>query len=61
MHMHGSQEEDFWAAKGKQIKSKMRNKSLCRSGRGREFVGEAEPRGAQQYARVLILSCSGRV
>jgi hypothetical protein len=41
MHMHGSQEEDFWAVKGKQIKSQMRTKSLCRSGRGREFAGEA--------------------
>jgi hypothetical protein len=39
--MHGSQEEDFWAAKGKQIKSLVRNKSLCRSGRGREFAREA--------------------
>jgi hypothetical protein len=41
MHMHGSQEEDFWAAKGKQIESQMRNKSLCRSGRGNKFAGEA--------------------
>jgi hypothetical protein len=39
--MHGSQEEDFWAVKGKQIKRQMRTKSLCRSGRGREFAGEA--------------------
>jgi hypothetical protein len=36
--MHGSQEEDFWAAKAK---SQMRTKKLCRSGRGREFAGEA--------------------
>jgi hypothetical protein len=41
MHMHGSQEEDFWAAKGKQIESQMKTKNLCRSGRGREFEGEA--------------------
>jgi hypothetical protein len=41
MHMHGSQEEDFGPAKGKQIESQKRNKSLCRSGRGREFAGEA--------------------
>jgi hypothetical protein len=41
MHMHESQEEDFWAKKGKQIKSQMRTKNLCRSGRGREFVGKA--------------------
>jgi hypothetical protein len=41
MHMHGSQEEDFWAAKGKQIESQMRTKNLCRSGRGRESVEEA--------------------
>jgi hypothetical protein len=41
MHMHESQEEDFWAVKEKQIKNQMRNKSLCRSGRGREFAGEA--------------------
>jgi hypothetical protein len=40
MHMHGSQEEDFWAEKGKQIESQMRTKNLCRSGRGREFAGE---------------------
>jgi hypothetical protein len=39
--MHGSQEEDFWAAKGKQIESQMRTKSLWRRGRGREFTGEA--------------------
>jgi hypothetical protein len=26
MHMYGSQKEDFWAAKGKQIESQMRNK-----------------------------------
>jgi hypothetical protein len=39
MHMHGSQEEDFWVAKGNQIKSQMRNKSLCRNGKGREFAG----------------------
>jgi hypothetical protein len=38
-HMHGSQEEDFWVAKGNQIKSQMRNKSLCRNGKGREFAG----------------------
>jgi hypothetical protein len=47
MHMHGSQEEDFWAEKGKQTVSQMRTKSLCRSGRGREFAGEALPHGAQ--------------
>jgi hypothetical protein len=41
MRMNGSQEEDFWAAKGKQIKSQMRTKSLCRSRKGREFAGEA--------------------
>jgi hypothetical protein len=41
MHMHGSQEEDFWAVKGKQLESQMRTKNLCRSGRGREFAGEA--------------------
>jgi hypothetical protein len=41
MCVHGSQEEDFWAVKGKQIKSQMRTESLCRSGRGREFAGEA--------------------
>jgi hypothetical protein len=41
MHMHGSQKEDFWAVKEKQIESQMRTKSLCRSGRGREFAGEA--------------------
>jgi hypothetical protein len=39
--MHESQEENFWAMKGKQIESQVRTKSLCRSGRGREFVGEA--------------------
>jgi hypothetical protein len=39
--MHGSQEEDFWGMKGKQIDSQVRTKSLCRSGRGREFVREA--------------------
>jgi hypothetical protein len=39
--MHRSQEEDFWASKQKQIESQVRNKSLCRSGRGREFAGEA--------------------
>jgi hypothetical protein len=39
--MHVSQEEDFWAVKGKQIKSQMRTKNLCRSGRGREFAEEA--------------------
>jgi hypothetical protein len=33
--MHRSQEEDFWVAKVKQIES------LCRSGRRREFAGEA--------------------
>jgi hypothetical protein len=38
--MHGSQEEDFRAAKEKQIKSQMRTKNLCRSGREREFVQE---------------------
>jgi hypothetical protein len=41
MRMHGSQEEDSRGAKGKQIKIQMRNKRLCRSGRGREFAGEA--------------------
>jgi hypothetical protein len=41
MSMHGSQEENFWIAKGKQIKGQMKNKSLCRSGRGREFAREA--------------------
>jgi hypothetical protein len=41
MHMHGSQEEDFWAVKGKQIESHMRTKNLSRGGRGREFAGEA--------------------
>jgi hypothetical protein len=41
MCIHGSQEEDFWAVKGKQIESQMKSKNLCRSGRGREFVGEA--------------------
>jgi hypothetical protein len=41
MHLHGSQEEDFWVAKGKQIKSQMRTKSLCRSGKLKEFEGEA--------------------
>jgi hypothetical protein len=43
MHIHGSQEEDCLAAKGKgkQIESQMRTKNICRSGRGREFVGEA--------------------
>jgi hypothetical protein len=41
MHMHRSQEEDFWAAKGKQIESQMRTKSLCSSGRRREFAREA--------------------
>jgi hypothetical protein len=41
MRMHGSQEEDFWIAKGKQIESQMRTNSLCRSGKGREFAGEA--------------------
>jgi hypothetical protein len=41
MHMPGSQEEDFWAVKGKQIKSQMRTKSLCKSGKGREVVVEA--------------------
>jgi hypothetical protein len=39
--MHGSQEEDFSAVKGKQTESQIRTKSLCRSGRGREFAGEA--------------------
>jgi hypothetical protein len=38
--MCGSQEEDFWAMKGKQIESQMRTERLCRSGRGREFMGE---------------------
>jgi hypothetical protein len=41
MHMHGSQEEDFWAVKGKQIESQMRTKSFCKSERWREFMGEA--------------------
>jgi hypothetical protein len=41
MCMHGSQEEDFWVVKGKPIESQMKIKSLCGSGRGREFVGEA--------------------
>jgi hypothetical protein len=41
MHMHGSQEEDFWAAKGTQIENQMMTKDLCSSGRGREFAGEA--------------------
>jgi hypothetical protein len=40
MHMHGSQEEGFWAVKGKQIESQMRTKNLCRSGRGRGFTRE---------------------
>jgi hypothetical protein len=39
--MHGSQEEDFWVAKGKQMESQMRTKSLCRNRRAREFAGEA--------------------
>jgi hypothetical protein len=39
--MYGSQEEDFSAVKRKQIKSQMSTKSLFRSGRGREFAGEA--------------------
>jgi hypothetical protein len=38
--MHGSQEEDFWAVKGKQVESQMRAKNLRRGGRGREFSGE---------------------
>jgi hypothetical protein len=41
MHMHESQEEDFWAKKEKQTENQMRTKNLCRSGRGREFAGEA--------------------
>jgi hypothetical protein len=41
MPMHGSQEEDFWVAKGKQIMSQMRTKNFSRRGRGKEFVGEA--------------------
>jgi hypothetical protein len=39
--MHGSQEEDFWTVKGKQIESQVRNKNLRKRGRGREFAGEA--------------------
>jgi hypothetical protein len=39
--MHVSEEEDFWVAKGKQMESQVRNKSLRRSGRGREFAGKA--------------------
>jgi hypothetical protein len=38
--MHGSQEGDFWAVKGKQIESQMKTKNLYSSGRGREFAGE---------------------
>jgi hypothetical protein len=38
--MYGSQEEDFWAVKGKQMESKMRIKNLHGSGREREFSGE---------------------
>jgi hypothetical protein len=34
-------EEDFRSVKGKQIESQMRTENLCKSGRGREFVGEA--------------------
>jgi hypothetical protein len=41
MLMHGSQEEDFWAMKGKQIDSQLRTKSLSRSERGIAFAGEA--------------------
>jgi hypothetical protein len=41
MGRHGSQEEEFWAVKGKQIESQMRTNHLCRRGRGREFAGEA--------------------
>jgi hypothetical protein len=38
MSMHGSQEDDFWAAKGKQIESQVRNiqewerERVCRGG-----------------------------
>jgi hypothetical protein len=41
MCIHGSQEEDFGDVKGNQIKNQMRTKDLCRSGKEREFVGEA--------------------
>jgi hypothetical protein len=39
--MHGSQEEESRAVKGNQTESQMRTKSLCKSGREREFAGEA--------------------
>jgi hypothetical protein len=41
VHIYGSQEEDFRAAKGNKIKTQMRTRNLYRSGRGSKFVGEA--------------------
>jgi hypothetical protein len=59
MLMHGSQEEGFWAMKGKQIDSQMRTKSLSRSGRGIAFAGEANcqvgPSGTQEYSSFAVV------
>jgi hypothetical protein len=63
MRIHRSQEEGFWAVKGKQIKSQMRTKSL---GRGREGEGESlqercshmGPSGAQEYSSLAVVEKS---
>jgi hypothetical protein len=40
MHMHGSQEEDFWVGKGKKIESQIGIRAYA-GVEEREFAGEA--------------------
>jgi hypothetical protein len=56
MHMHGSQEKDFWVAKGKQIESQMRNKSLCGMEEGlKGRCSHMGPSSTQEYSSFLVV------